>query len=143
MWAALGATVVFVAGCATAPKGQTVLNGAQEVPPVDTKAEGRSDITVRKSKCPGAAQSLDCPWASGTVTATGMVPTAVHIHQGAAGQNGPVVLPLVKLTDTTWGIPGNTAITEAQYSNYLNGDYYINVHSEKYPNGEIRGQLKP
>jgi len=141
MWAALGATVIFVTGCATVPKGQTVLNGAQEVPPVDTKAEGRSDITVRKSKC--AASSSDCPWVSGTVKVTGMVATAAHIHKGAAGQNGPVVLPLVKLDDTTWGVPASTEISEANYQSYLNGEYYINVHSEKYPGGEIRGQLKP
>jgi len=141
MWVALGATAIIVTGCATVPKGQTVLNGAQVVPPVDTKAEGRSDITVRKSKC--AASSSDCPWVSGSVTVTGMVGTAAHIHQGAVGQNGPVVLPLVKISDNTWQVPASTEIPEAAYANYLSGNYYIQVHSEKYPNGEIRGQLKP
>src|SRR5215469_9442708 len=143
MWAALGATAVIVTGCATVPKGQTVLNGAPVVPPVDTKAEGRSDITVRKSKCPSATSSSDCPWVSGTVTVTGMVGTAAHIHQGKVGQNGPVVLPLEKISDNTWQVPGNTAVTDANYANYLNGEYYVQVHSEKYPNGEVRGQLKP
>ncbi len=42
---------------------------------------------------------------------------AAHIHQGAAGSNGPVV--------------ANPA------------DYYVNVHTAQYPNGAIRGQLAP
>src|SRR4029077_8730175 len=86
LWVALGATAVLVAGCASTPKGQIVLTGAQEVPPVSTKAEGRTDIAIRYSKCPSAASSSNCPWVSGSVVATGMVGTAAHIHRAPAGQ---------------------------------------------------------
>ena len=29
------------------------------------------------------------------ITVSGMTPTAAHIHQGAAGANGPVIVPLL------------------------------------------------
>jgi len=143
LWVALGATAVLVAGCASTPKGQIVLTGAQEVPPVSTKAEGRTDIAIRYSKCPSAASSSNCPWVSGSVVATGMVGTAAHIHRAPAGQNGPVVLPLEKTADNTWMVPANTAVTEEQITAWQNGEFYVNVHSEANPGGEIRGQLKP
>lgn len=74
--------------------------------------------------------------------------TAAHIHEGAAGTNGPVVATLGAPAD------GNAAdcLTEGEPGKFAEGqtvaeilanpqDYYVNVHNAAYPGGAIRGQL--
>ena len=42
-----------------------------------------------------------------------MEATAAHIHQGARGQNGPVIIPLTKSSDNTWSVPPDAKFTDA------------------------------
>ena len=79
----------------------------------------------------------------GTVQTTGMAATAAHIHQGAVGQNGPVIIALVKTSSDVWTVPLGTSLTDAQYQAYLAGQLYVNVHTDANKGGEIRAQLKP
>ena len=79
----------------------------------------------------------------GTVNTTGVVGTAAHIHQGAAGQNGPVIVPLVKTGPNQWQVPPGTTLSDAQYQAYWDGLLYVNVHSDANKGGELRAQLKP
>ncbi len=66
--------------------------------------------------------------------------TAAHFHFGAAGMNGGVAEPIV--------FSGNTAegqwasIPDTTLDSLMAGHIYINIHSKKYPAGEIRGQLR-
>ena len=73
-----------------------------------------------------------------------------HIHRGAAGSNGPVVVNLAAPAD------GNAAdcLTVGEPDKFLMGQtvqeilanpesFYVNVHNAKYPAGAIRGQLQP
>lgn len=108
------------------------LTGAQEVPPVSTKASGKSTITVADDKS-----------VTGSVIIDDMNATAAHIHQGAPGANGPVIIPLTKSADKTFAVPSKTRLTDSQYAAYKAGNLYINVHSAAHPGGEIRVQLKP
>lgn len=122
-------------GCAstsTNPGIKVTLSGGQEVPPAITTASGSGTIVV------GADMSV-----SGSVTTVGVVATAAHIHLGAAGKNGPVIIPMTKTSDNVWSVPAGAKLTEAQYASYKAGDLYVNIHSAKYKGGEIRGQLKP
>ena len=80
---------------------------------------------------------------SGDVRTTNLNGTAAHIHQGAMGQNGPVIIPLAKTADGIWTVPANTILTSAQFDAYRAGDLYVNVHSAANPGGEIRAQIKP
>jgi len=84
--------------------------------------------------------------------------TLAHIHFGAPGVAGPVILPLT--LDGAAGSSSGTfsgTLTAADFmpspSNGLNtfqdainalfaGEMYINVHSSVFPAGEIRGQLE-
>ena len=68
--------------------------------------------------------------------------TATHIHQGAAGVNGPVVVPFTPpnaqgvSTGCVKASP-NLITTITQHP----ADYYVNVHNAPYPDGALRGQL--
>lgn len=106
------------------------LTGAAEVPPVTTTATGKVNISVLPNRT-----------VSGTIDVTGMVPTMAHIHEGAVGKNGPPIITLVKKSDKVFTVPADAKFSEAQYTSYLAGNLYVNVHSEAHPNGEIRAQL--
>jgi len=118
------------AGKAYADDVKVTLSGANEVPPVTTSAKGNGTIAVAND---GAV--------SGSVTASGVAGTAAHIHEGGAGKNGPVIIPLTKEGDT-YKVPAGAKLNEAQMKSFKAGDLYVNVHSTANPNGEIRGQLK-
>lgn len=66
----------------------------------------------------------------------------VHIHVGAAGVDGPVV---VALDAKKFNKLGNTCVKAA--SAVLGdistnpGKYYFNIHTNKFPAGAVRGQL--
>ena len=68
--------------------------------------------------------------------------TAAHVHRGAPGVNGPVVIgaPTFPLGSP---IHYETMISDQVESDLLAGMLYLNVHSTLYPRGEIRGQLMP
>ena len=67
---------------------------------------------------------------------------AAHIHDGAPGVNGPVVVPLNKKNDHEWTVPVGTKLTAAQIESLKAGTLYVNVHTDAHKGGEIRGQLK-
>lgn len=108
------------------------LSGKQEVPPVTTSASGNGTITVGPDKS-----------VSGSITTSGVAATAAHIHDGAPGKNGPVIIPLVKISENVWSVPAGVKLTDAQHESYRAGNLYINVHSATHKGGEIRGQLRP
>ena len=66
-----------------------------------------------------------------------------HIHLAASGQNGPVIVTMIKTSENVWSIPYGVKLTDAQYQSFKDGNLYINVHSAYNKGGEIRGQLKP
>lgn len=67
--------------------------------------------------------------------------TAAHIHDGISGVNGPVIFPLTLVGNRIqMEIPG---ITPEQFGKFVDGSYYINVHTAAHPGGEIRGQISP
>ena len=107
------------------------LSGSEEVPPVSASGSGSGTIRVASD---GAV--------SGSVTTTGVEGTMAHIHQGAKGQNGPVIIPLTKSGDT-YTVPANAKLNEAQMKAFKGGQLYVNVHTAKNKGGEVRGQLTP
>ena len=126
----LAAALFAVAGLALATDVKVNLSGANEVPPVTTSATGDGTISVADD---GAV--------SGSVTTKGIQGTAAHIHAGAAGKNGPVVVPFTKDGDTYKAAAG-AKLNPDQMTAFKAGELYFNVHSAANPNGEIRGQLK-
>ena len=117
-------------GSALGADVKVALSGANEVPAVKTSATGSGTITIADD---GAV--------SGSVSSTGVAGTMAHIHEGAAGANGPVIVPLTKDGDT-YKVPAGAKLTAPQLASFKAGNLYVNVHSAANPGGEIRGQLK-
>jgi len=65
-------------------------------------------------------------------------PTAAHIHRGPAGVNGPIIVPLDHRRRLSFGFARLTASDVAMLQA---GGLYTNVHSRRFPAGEVRGQL--
>jgi hypothetical protein len=65
--------------------------------------------------------------------------TAAHIHMAAKGKSGAIVVPLCG--PCTSGMTGSATLTGAVLSAFKKHLLYVNVHTAKNPNGEIRGQL--
>ena len=110
---------------------QLTLTGANEVPPVTTSASGTAAVTINPDRT-----------VTVKVTVTGMTATASHIHEGAAGANGPVIVPFTKTGDNAFASPDGAKLTDSQYASYKAGNLYVNVHSAAHPGGEIRAQIK-
>ena len=127
----LVATGAGMCGPGLAAPPTVTLSGAQEVPAIDSPAVGTSSIIV------GADRSV-----TGTVVTSNIEGTVAHIHQGAKGTNGPVLVMLIKTSAIQWSVPAGTQLTEAQYDSYKAGGLYVNVHSAAHPAGEIRAQLQ-
>lgn len=128
-------STLVAGGCARMEKPgdghRVVLQGSQEVPAVSTTASGSGVITILPDRA-----------VSGSITTSGITATGAHIHEGPAGTNGPVIVPLTKTSDNLWSVPSGAKLTEAQYASHRAGNLYVNVHSAAYPNGEIRGQIR-
>ena len=126
------------------------LFGDMEVPPVVTSATGLAEFRPMLNE--GViSYSLN-------VSDIDKV-TAAHIHQGKEGENGPIVVTLIRFKTLTPsgpvdGILAQGNITSADLEGPLAGkqisdllssmhsmEVYVNVHTTQYPDGEIRGQI--
>lgn len=107
------------------------LDGMQENPMVDTDAIGKGSLVLSKDK-----QELKI-----RVVVDGLSGPidGVHIHMGAMGENGGVV---VDLTDF---VSGNMIMGTVDPTDFLDalmsGMTYLNIHTAMNPSGEIRGQI--
>jgi hypothetical protein len=113
------------------------LTGAQQVPPVQTAATGTADLTYDPA-------TRVVTW---NVSYSGLsgAATMAHFHGPAAeGKNGPPAIWLAeKGTTVANPIKGQTTLTPEQAQQLTAGEWYINVHTQANPNGEIRGQVLP
>ena len=108
------------------------LNAKQEVPAQvvkDTRARGKFTGTLAGSKL---------KWKLTFSGLTGPA-TAAHIHLGAMGKAGNVAIPLCAPCKS--GVHGKATLSAALKRALKHHKLYVNVHTAKNPNGEIRGQL--
>lgn len=128
------------------------LDAAQEVPPVESRATGEAEYQLVED---GTHLQFWHEFRSLHSI------VAAHLHLAPEGENGPVVASLLSsdfdpdsregrrarrgfegeltaadLTGPLAGQPLDALIGAIQ-----DGEVYINIHSEDYPSGEIRGQL--
>ena len=129
----IAVAVLLAAGLGSAFAQNLRLSGAEETPPNNSTAVGNASIQVD---------------ADGNVTGTVSAPTlaqprVVHIQLGAPGQSGPPIITLAGGDEGTWTVPDGAKLTPSQLLSYKAGNLYVNIHTEAYPGGELRGQLRP
>ncbi len=128
-------------------KYRAKLDGNNEIPPVNSTAEGVINF-----------KSIDGSM-SWKMNITGIADaTGAHIHKGRNDTNGDVIVDLLKLSkhsNTPSGMIMRGNITDSSLTGPMkgqtladlktamaNGDTYVNVHTKDHPNGEIRAQIK-
>ena len=128
----LGATVTLTATCGLQSVNAT-LSGASEVPANASTATGNATGTFNPT-----TNELNL-----TVSYNGLAvnASAGHIHNGAAGTNGPVIIPFTVPTSTAGTFNYSGVITATQATALLAGNLYINIHNATFLGGEVRGQL--
>ncbi|HLP72550.1 MAG TPA: CHRD domain-containing protein [Bacteroidales bacterium] len=109
---------------------QAALNGSSEVPPNTSTSTGTATLTYDT-----LAKKFDI-----VVSYNGIAPTAGHIHKAAPGVAGGVVFGFTDVSKSpfTYSSP---VLTADQKNDLFTGQYYVNLHSTAFPDGEIRGQL--
>lgn len=128
------------------------LSGAEEVPPAETRAQGQAIFQLSKDGN-GLRYKL--------IVANIENVTQAHIHLAPAGVNGPVVVwlypsgpPPVLIEGRFQGVLAEGTITAANLIGLLagqsldalieefeSGNAYVNVHTNQFPGGEVRGQI--
>ena len=128
-------------------------HGGEEVPPVDTNAQGQATFQLSRD---GDEISYKL------IVANIVDVTQAHIHQAPAGVTGGIVVWLYPSEPPAELIPGRSqgvlaegVITEADLVGALDGmglaalvddlrggNAYVNVHTSANPPGEIRGQIR-
>jgi len=73
-----------------------------------------------------------------TLTGTNLGKVSMaHVHSGAAGADGPPVLTISVVSDEC--IAAEPAVLQPIVDNPAG--YYINIHTDEFPKGAVRGQL--
>jgi len=113
----------------------TTLSGANEVPPADPDGIGTATVTVDN------ATSQICYTLA--VQNIALPATAAHIHRGAAGVKGDVVVPFDVAPDASGNATScvNVDPTLLQEIASNPAGFYVNVHSSEFPDGAVRGQV--
>ena len=75
----------------------------------------------------------------GTFTGMSSAATGAHIHNGPPAQPGPVIHTLEVSQATNGSVNGTISLTEEQVEALINNEFYIQIHSESNPPGELRG----
>lgn len=111
------------------------LSGENEVPAVTTDATGSATFTLNGSTLSFTLDVADIDNVS-----------AAHIHRGAEGENGGVMVGLFEGPTTDAGFTGTLAegtveIHDSVAAHMRDGTAYVNVHTTENPGGEIRDQI--
>ena len=106
------------------------LSGVQEVPPNASPGTGTGNLTL-------TGTAITC-----SVSVSGLTgaPVAAHIHQGAPGVNGGIIVTLTG-GPTVFNCPAGATLTPTQITDLDAGNLYFNVHTGAFPGGEVRGQI--
>ncbi|MBL8631558.1 MAG: CHRD domain-containing protein [Rhodospirillaceae bacterium] len=110
------------------------LSAAEQAATTESDGVGRAEFTLDRA-------TVSLSW---TVTFKNLTSpaTASHVHgPQRVGTNAGVQ---IDLAPNGMGLPlkGSAVLTDAQLEYLLSGRMYVNVHTTKYPAGELRGQIQ-
>lgn len=129
---ALGVLLFAGAANAAVHNYTATLNAEQQTENVTSDATGTATMEYDDE-----AKTLN-----GTIEFTGLTPNAGHLHFGACGANGGIALTIPDpTTSPIQFIADGEDLTDEIIEALEAGNLYVNLHTEAYPNGEIRGQI--
>jgi CHRD domain len=116
----------------------TNLDGLQEVPPNASPAFGSADLTLNAAT---GLVSIDA--STGTYSDLLGNSTVIRLADAATGANGPTqfLLTLDNIGSTSGTFSGSGTLTPAAITDMIAGNTYLNIASNVFPSGEIRGQI--
>lgn len=117
------------------------LSGANEVSPVFTTASGLITLELE-----GTTLTVTGSFEGLTSPLNPVAETGAHIHLGYSGQNGGIQIalnPTLSDGDTAGSFNQTATLTTEQIDAMRARQLYVNIHSEAYPSGELRGQVLP
>jgi len=114
---------------------RATLNGASEVPPTDSRGSGYFEAVYRPS-----TKVLE--YRLNLVGLSGPITTGYLQGPAEAGENGPQLAP-INIPIYDYMIRDGVTLTEEQAAQVLAGQWYVNVMTLQFPDGEIRGQILP
>lgn len=132
----LATALVLASGSAwAAGQFRADLRGSAEVPANSSTATGSAHAKLDSNGTTLRVQIRYSGLSSGV--------TGAHVHTGAADVNGPVLVDLEPALGRTAGGVTNlvTEISGDAARQLRDGGLYVNVHTTRYPDGEIRGQF--
>ncbi len=106
-----------------------MIDGAQETPPSGSAATGTAELWLSE---PENVLTYEID------TAGLAAPAVAHLHAGAVGSPGPI---LVGLNGSSPRFCGVVALTASDVTSLKAGATYLNIHTLAFPGGEIRGQV--
>ena len=140
--AALAVLAVPVAFAAT--RYEAKLNGKSETPKSNSKATGEAVLRVASNN-KSISYRIEAKGLSGAVQ-------AAHIHFGKPGEAGGVIVNICpkpcslpksgKLTSKNFAKAPGVSSFAAAIRQLKKGNTYVNIHTKKFPAGEIRGQVR-
>ncbi len=116
------------------------LAGENEVPPIATPATGTMDVTLDEDDI----LTIEGEFSGLVAELLFIEGTPAHIHEGSATETGPIVwdVQVDADDDNTSGTFSLTRqLTSEEVATFEANQYYLNIHTEAYPGGELRGQL--
>ena len=115
-----------------------VIDADQQVPPNDSEGMGFGFVTLQDETL-SFLLTWDISWSGLTGPAIGM-----HFHGPADfGMNASIQVDIGAISGLTSPSIGSTVIDNLQAAQILEGLWYVNIHSDMFPGGEIRGQVIP
>src|SRR5688572_5935067 len=107
----------------------TTMTGSQEVPQVATPAKGVAGLKL--------SRNWDSLWIQASFDNLTSGITGAHIHLGAAGTTGSVLIDLdpYRVGNNISGVVTGASLTPALISSMVSGGTYINIHTSNNTSG--------
>ena len=132
----IGAAILWAGSAAVSQTGEAY-SGRLSVVPIDVSMQatvaGSGTLTAvlagRKLTINGAFEGLRSP------------ATVAHVHRGVRGIRGPAILDLTVTKATSGAVTGSLDLTPAQVEDLRNSRLYVQIDSERAPDGNLWGWL--
>ena len=108
---------------------KATMDGKTESPPTDSAGTATADIKI----------DTDAKTITWTIKSTGLTGPAAAAHFHGPADPGTNAKPEIDISKSIE--QGTAPITDAQLADFTAGKIYVNIHTAKFPAGEIRGQV--